>query len=375
VIPNLEKELQDETFQRYWGSDFVWKFDELPASGKVAENRVPYSGYIYPDTSGGTISALRKYDRAFRPGRYSASSHEQWDTTAYKKATTQVSRGGLFGRRRVTRTVMSTPHWHGHCNGWTAAAMRHAEPQRSVQQGGVVFSPADIKALLAEIYIYNETENLAGYDAPLNAGTFHAVITNWIGNADHPVGMEADPGKEKWNYPIYEYSVSSGKISPRQVEVKMNIGYAKDSRGEYQQSPRIKYVKYFHYVLDLNASGEIVGGQFYRDSSLIDMLWVPLQPKQGGTPGNERGNPYVDVDRVLAIWRASVPQDVRNQWLVVDPPKEDRLANIASLATAGSLLPVQDPYATRGDSAVVPAAGVDEEESSRIVPATGTSEE
>jgi len=31
---------------------------------KVAEARTPYSGYIYPGTHGGTVSALRKYDLA-----------------------------------------------------------------------------------------------------------------------------------------------------------------------------------------------------------------------------------------------------------------------------------------------------------------------
>lgn len=376
VIPEKEKELQDTTFQRYWGSDFVWKFDELPTSGKVPEHQVPYSGYIYPDFAGGTINALRKYDRAFNGGRYSASAYEQWDTTAFREPSYQQVRTGLFGRRVVSRVVMTTPHWHGHCNGWAAAAMRHAEPKNNVTRGSVVFTPADIKALLAEIYIYNETENLAGYETYLNAGTFHAVLANWIGKAAYPVGMEADPGKEKWNYPIYEYAVSSGRISPRQVEVKTNIGYAKDSRGEFQQSPRIKYTKYFHYVLNLNDAGKIVGGQFYRDSSQIDLLWVALRPKPGGSEGNARGNPHVDVDKVLAIWRESVPAEERHRWLVIDPPRKDRLDNIASLAASGRMVPRQDPARLDADSAVIPASGLEEEgDPGAVVPAAGTSTE
>ena len=42
-----------------------------------------------------------------------------------------------------------------------------------------------------------------------------------------------------------------------------------------------------------------------------DLLWVPLRPKPSRQKGNESGNPYVDVNRVLAIWRDSVPEDVR----------------------------------------------------------------
>ena len=64
---------------------------------------------------------------------------------------------GPFGMTRGKK--MDTPNWHGHCNGWTAATIRHAEPQNSVRINGVTFTPADIKAMLAEIYIYNDLEH------------------------------------------------------------------------------------------------------------------------------------------------------------------------------------------------------------------------
>lgn len=63
-----EIDAQNAAFQRLWGTEFNWTFDELPQSAQVAEDRVPYSGYIYPDTHGGTVSALRKYDQAFEQG-------------------------------------------------------------------------------------------------------------------------------------------------------------------------------------------------------------------------------------------------------------------------------------------------------------------
>jgi len=363
TIPDSEVELQEEVFKKYWGKSVEWKFDRLPAEGKVAPDRVPYSGYIYPDTAGGTVNALNKYDRAFHDGRGLAAQHERWDTTAHRQTQYRYvyRRVGLFRSVRTRVAFSGIPHWHGHCNGWAAAAMRHAEPMKTVRRNGVDFTPADIKALLAEIYIYNDTENLAGYEYALNAGSFHAVITNWIGRASHPVGMEADPGHEKWNYPIYEYKITSHRISPRQVQVQMNIGYAKDSRGEFQQSPRIKYTKYFHYALDLNPRGEIVGGYFFRGSSLIDLLWIPLQPKPGGKEGNQRGNPHVDVSEVLAIWRESVPAKVRGTWLVVDPPKRDRLKNAGKLASGGKMVPVQSVRTRVVDRNVVAAAAVVEE--------------
>jgi hypothetical protein len=66
-----------------------------------------------------------------------------------------IGRLGALGRNRV-------PSWYGHCNGWTAAAMRHAEPQHSVTRNGVVFTPTDIKGLLADLYMYTDTEFLGG---------------------------------------------------------------------------------------------------------------------------------------------------------------------------------------------------------------------
>lgn len=339
VTPKLVVEKQNRVFEQYWGTDFEWKFEELPTAGTVPNFRVPYSGYIYPDRGGGTVDAMRKYDLAFHGGRSLAVAFEQWDTTAFKKPT---PRKGPLGMTWGTK--METPDWHGHCNGWTAAAIRHAEPKTAVRRNGVVFTPADIKALLAEIYMYNDVEMLAGIDSKVDAGLFHAIITNWLGRGGHPLGLEADPSEEKWNYPTYAFSSSSAMRSERRVEVKLNLAYVKDSNSEYQESPRIRRVKSFHYDLHLNSLGEIVGGNFYKDSDIIDMLWLPLHPKQGRQTGNELGNPHVNVSQVLAIWRESASPEEREKWLIADPPKEDRIHDVADVKT---LIPLQDPNAPR----------------------------
>ncbi|MBC8351966.1 MAG: hypothetical protein H8E66_08245 [Planctomycetes bacterium] len=362
VVSVENRSNQNEAFQQWWGVDFEWKFDELPTKGTVPEHRMPYSGYIYPDTAGGTISALRKYDRAFNGRRYLATGHEQWDTTAFKEPTRGRAPGssggggrGFFARAFGGSPRMATPAWHGHCNGWTSAAIRHAQPQNSVVRNGVTFSPADIKGLLAELYIYNEMNVLAGSETRLDAGTFHTIITNWVGRGSHSIGMEADPGKEKWNYPIFAFASSNGRLSDRQIEVKMNLAYAKDSRGEFQESPFNKAQKYFHYYLNLNEEGKIVGGNFYRDSSRIDMLWIPLSPKESKQPGHERGNPYIKVDEILSIWRDSVPAESRKQWLVIDQPAADRVSELPE--GLASLIPLQQfPVAVIEAQAPAPPA-------------------
>jgi hypothetical protein len=307
TIPAHDIQHQQAAFQAMWNEDFVWKLKDLPQKGGVPEHRVPYSGYIYPDNRGGTARVLRMYDQAFHRGRSLAQSHEQWDTTAFKEKVP-----GFFGN---VFNVQRTPDWYGHCNGWTSATILHAEPQRNVVRNGVTFSPADIKGLLAELYVYNEHIVLGGEnEAPISAGVFHAILANWLGRREQALGMEADPGEEKWNYPAYAFASTLAKHSEYRIEVNTNLVYALDSESEWDESPRIKDVKFFHYMLELNAAGDIVGGYFFRDSSNIDMLWAPLPIRKPGQPGNPDGNPYVDVEQVLSIWRDSVPAEVRNQW-------------------------------------------------------------
>jgi hypothetical protein len=313
---------QNEVFERWWGAKLVWKFSDLPTEGSVPDFRIPYSGYIYPDLGGGTVASLRKYDMAFHGGRSLAASHEQWDTTTFKEPTEE--RRGVFGLRR--KMVDKVPRWYGHCNGWVAASIRHAEPQESVTHNGVTFTPADIKGLLAEIYMYRDTEVLGGLDEhSVHPGIFHVIIANWLGRGAHPIGMDMTPGREVWNFPNYAYSTSSAKRSNTEVEVRMSLVHAMMTNGEPDKAPQLKRTFNFHYMLDLNGKGEIVGGWYFGDSTQIDLLWVPLHPVNGRQAGNERGSPYVDVKNVLSIWRKSVPAELRQKWLNVDPTEEDRI--------------------------------------------------
>lgn len=346
-IKQDEIDYQNESFQSWWETPLVWQFDQLPAKGQVPDFRVPYSGHDYPDRAGGTVNVMRKYDRAFHRGRALATAYEEHDTTAFQEMT--VERRGLFGLRRVQ--VSRTPGWHGHCNGWTAAAIRHAEPQQSVIRNGVKFSPADIKGLLAEIYMYRDVEYLGGDDDAINPGLLHVSMSNWLGRGSLPVAMDKTLGEEVWNYPLYAYATTARKLSDKEVEVKMNAYYSQSTRREFDHAQHLRQTIYFHYALKLNDEGAIIGGRYYNDSNRIDFLWEPLKPVQGGTEGNKRGNPHLDVKEVLAIWRESVPASLREQWLNIDPTEEDRLI----------------PQSPASESAIEPAMP----EPANITPATG----
>lgn len=338
VFADEELDNHGKVFQRWWKTELELNFDKLPTKGRVPEERMPYSGYYYPDVRGGTQHALRKYDYAFNNRRLRATAFEQWDTTAFAQPTEVERRGGLFGLRRVTTVVTQTPNWHGHCNGWSAATIRHAEPARSVVRNGVTFSPADIKALLAELYMYSQYEELEGSNNLVDAAGLHIALANWLGRESHPLAMEAMPGREKWNYPVYGFESTTTRRGNHQVDVRTNLNYLYYTNGEYQQSPRIKRYKHFHYALNLDDGGKITSGHYYSDSSRIDLLWVPLYPAKGGTNANPRGNPHVNVEEVLALWRASVAGDAVASWVNIDAKGESLLPQepAPQIATEGN---------------------------------------
>ncbi len=350
-ILDQEVQEQNEAFQRWWNEPLEWRFDELPTQSSVPEYRVPYSGFIYPDGNGGVTTQLAKYDKAFNGGGRSAASYERRDIVAHRQSIPVTRRGGLFGRRSYTTVSVGTPYWHGHCNGWAAAAIRHAPPEHNVTRNGVVFSPADIKGLLSELYVYNGSEYLGGRGGPINPALFHVVMTNWIGRMQHPVAMESDPGDEVWNYPLYSFATSFAKrAGGRQVEVKMNARYAHSVNRESNEPVRTARDKYFHYVLNLDADGKIVGGRYYGGSSQLDMLWAPLAPRQGGTEGNKQGNPYLDAETVLALWRESANAEVVEKWVNIDVP------TAAAPEGDESLLAADATEEDAADEAVEPSA-------------------
>lgn len=324
-----ELEQQKESFKQWWGDEFVTKLADLPAEGKVPEFRTPYAGHDYPDRVGGTINSLFKYDQAFHRGRQLATEFERMDVGSHRAgghdSEPRVPRG-LFGRLRANPRGPATPTWYGHCNGWTAAAIRHAEPQRSVVRNGVTFTPADIKGLLAEIYMYAESEFLGGIDPSINPAILHLVLGNWIGRGSHPLGMETAVGEVVINFPVFNYKTVIKNRSPRENEVQTWITYTLNVNRELDKSPpKFHRQMYFHYTLNTDNEGSITGGQFVADSAQIDMLWTPLQPYPGGHERNKRGNPHVDIKEVLAIWRESVDEDLRKKWLNIDPTEEDRV--------------------------------------------------
>lgn len=272
--------------------------------GVVNNERLPYSDGWWPEKFGGTNATgiLDRYDAAFNTGPNKAAAWEKENHNA------DVS-------------------WYGHCNGFSAAAARHQNPQKSVYRpvgcssGGtqcIEFQPHQIRTLLAEVYMNAKSRFLGGnrcgvpkdqlsnnpqdridptkMDAcdDMDPGSFHVALVNFIGIQKQTLVFDMARHEEVWNFPVYKYSYyieENGRRLNRQeaiqatgragatdyvfnpaavkfVKVKLTLSYAKalGTAVSGQPAPTQEQQIKYRYLLELDANENIVGGEWLSDS-------------------------------------------------------------------------------------------------------------
>lgn len=335
-------------FFAVWDDTMTARLASLPESGTVPTDKIPYSGHWYPEVNGGTNvnGALKKYDRAFNGGRPNA---ENWEAANHSLRRSDDGAG-----------------WAGHCNGFSAASSRHAEPRNAVIRNGIRFEAHDIKALLAEIYMSAKYYFLGGKRCErdsirspgrredptvmddcddVNPGTFHVAIANWIGRKGYPVIADKSVSSQVWNYPAYAYNSQISRITrqtalqyigvnsstyifnPSATQfalVSTTLKYANALPSEPQGNvapTREEGTMNLQYVLELSAADEVIGGEWVGDSQQAhpDFIWLALEAMPGS--GTEYfGNPNLDVDNVISMWAESVGLDPDNPPLGLREP-------------------------------------------------------
>jgi hypothetical protein len=237
------------------------------------------------------------------------------------------------------KTNPSMAYWFGICDGWTPAAINHAEPApiNEKDANGVVQNPvlskdgilipfgsADVKAMMN--HYYNRTHEktpaaffakkrfdvaaaaLVGLEcktdltkisdpfsiaecADTNAGAFHLVMANQLGRMGRGFGIDVDAGVEIWNQPVFAYnSEEIGEQAPspgaaagtvREVIVNTDLFYSDDTfKGKAYWQPMVgtKIFNYdvvkYKYRLELDGSGNIIGGAWLKRDISADISWL-----------------------------------------------------------------------------------------------------
>lgn len=293
-------------YYQLFKTEYIRNIDQLEAFkvGVVGNDRLPYSDGWWPEKHGGTNATglLQRYDAAFHGGQNTAAAWEQQNHS-------------------------ENVGWYGHCNGFSAAAARHQNPQKSVYRpvgcsvgnaNCIEFQPHQIRTLLAEVYMNAKSRFLGGNRCGVNKdqlssnpqdrldptkmdacddmdpGSFHLALTNFIGRQKQTLVFDQARHEEVWNFPVYKYSYyleENGRRLTRQeaiqatgrsgasdyvfnpaavkfVRVKLTLSFAKAlaSAISTQAAPTQEQQVKYRYLLELDANDNIIGGEWLTDA-------------------------------------------------------------------------------------------------------------
>jgi hypothetical protein len=293
-------------------SAYIFSLDALPLTGMLP--RTPWSDTYWPDQDGSidnrwnnphpigfgfTPPTLVQARAMTRDQLSRLSPAEKYDLFAGRYDYP------LFNEVHANHYVTtSAPEWAGICDGWSMASAQFSEPKATdvPNPDGIVipFGSSDVKGLLSYAMAYHfRSHNLqiganctTSSCTGLNAGAFHIALTNQIGILHQSLIIDRSTTNEIWNQPVYGYSLHVvGSAAPeagvRGVHVQGEIYYA-DELDAPSFDPVLGTIHEqtvtmpVDYTLDIDSSGNIIGGSFGRRSARPDSIWFPVSTFEFG---------------------------------------------------------------------------------------------
>jgi hypothetical protein len=227
-------------------ADLEYGIDALPRTGEVSQ--IPWAGSywpVYQDSinvkwdGADSLSPAAKYGAAFgvEDAEDAVSASNGIDSANWRDSCTTSSQcdsaqGETCAMRDGEDSGYCIPTWWGICHAWAPASILEMEPVNPVTRNGVTFEVNDIKALVSIAYNStdtrfvslrcNETDALdeIEYDAynrptdadeecrDTNAGTYHVLLTNYLGLMDQSFVEDRTFDSEVWNQPLRGYRVT-----------------------------------------------------------------------------------------------------------------------------------------------------------------------
>ncbi|KAL4151021.1 hypothetical protein PRNP1_010407 [Phytophthora ramorum] len=349
--------------ETFFGTKMEMTLKDLPTVG--VHNPSPWAGPYWPTYQdsinvawkAGQPSPAEKYAKAFGKdvtdfmNKVSKKNGIDSQSTR-RKCTTQndcasLTDGSACSIRAGKTSGYCIPTWFGICHAWAPAAILETEPKCPVTHNGVTFQPMDLKALVSSVYdgsrvstvftgarynggdeatdAYGRHTNNAYRD--LNPAYFHIASANLLGKLNTTFVVDVTAGSEVWNQPVrgfkvYEQTAMSLKKAAQTfyglqsypwnaaaksiVYVKSRLSWIVETYtdGGLVSSGQINQFttgQYYYYLLELDAAGEIIGGEWVYDSDNEhpDFLWLP-KAKPAANAVTSVGLSYADVSMLLA---------------------------------------------------------------------------
>ncbi len=230
-----------------FNSNLEYRAAELPRQGQATN--VPWAGSywpVYEDSinhkwaGAGSESASAKYGRAFGVTgvENAVSQYHGLDAQSTRTACTTDSQcnanlGEACAKREGQTSGRCIPTWWGICHAWSPAAILLPEPKKPVTYNGVEFKVQDIKALLTLVHDRTESrfvslrcdaldsEHSISFDKygrpnggmsnncrDTNPGTFHVLMTNYLGKQGESFVYDRTWDGEVWNQPLRGYRIT-----------------------------------------------------------------------------------------------------------------------------------------------------------------------
>ena len=387
-------------FVRYLDEELVYTLAELPLEGKAKKKAWPASYWpTYEDSTNvrwlgrDTLSPMEKYDLVFNNWRppedfmnlqpREAGCTDSGFDPDYYEAIGPAARW-MSEHRGHWRTHDGLDNdndgkidecvgnegiavWWGLCHAWTPASILEDEPLYPVTIDGITFDISDLKALMITAYDYSRAMVIGGRCKTdeverdengriireecrdTNAGSFHVVLTNFLGRLEMGFAEDRTYDAQVWNQPVDSYvienlreiteseaidllvtdpsTVTSYPYNDRAksfVEVIVNVRYVVESRPMSQPitDDHHRYLRndLYHYILELDDDGQIIGGEWINGSTMSsfgefsqqpDFLWLPRGPMSNPIadgpqgPRDPRKNPYVSYSEVKRLFERS----------------------------------------------------------------------
>jgi hypothetical protein len=195
--------------------------------------------------------------------------------------------------------------WFGHCNGWSAAAVRENEPG-ALTAGGIPFDVGDLKGILSEAH-YQDNADFEGERYGDGYGSediddlypdhLWLICMEYIRDNGLAIVMDLDEDYQVWNYPVYQYYVDYSPANDGYdgYWCDMRIWAADDAVSPDFEGTQDVIKDYSFYVRIVG--GEIVSGSgyWYGDAQWDhpDFAWYPTL--------QQSANPYIEYSVVTEI--------------------------------------------------------------------------
>jgi hypothetical protein len=397
-----------ERFVRYLDEELVYSLADLPLEGKAKKRAWPASYWpTYEDSTNARwlgvdqLSPMEKYDLVFNDWtppenfmelqpRGASCAHSDFDQEYYDvigPAARWMSENRGHWRThdgldndddgKIDECVGNEgiDVWWGLCHAWTPASLLEDEPLYPVTIHGVTFEISDLKALMITAYDYSRAMVIGGRCKTddverdkngriineecrdTNAGTFHVIMTNFLGRLELGFAEDRTYDSQVWNQPVDSYVIESlREISETDaiallvtdpstdvstvtsypyndkaksfVEVIVDVRYVVESRPMSQPitDDHNRYLRsdLYHYILELDGEGQIIGGEWINGSARSsfgnfsqqpDFLWLPRGPMSNPIANGIHGlrdpkkNPHVSYSEVKRLFERSQTPD------------------------------------------------------------------